>query len=49
MGEQNSCKILIGVHSTMHLMHPIKVLQLLHTNTTKVRPNTKRAGAHSAD
>ena len=22
MGQQNSCKTLIGVHSTMHLMHP---------------------------
>ena len=31
MGQQNSCKTLIGVHSTMHLMHPFKVLQLLHT------------------
>ena len=30
MGQQNSCKTLIGMHSTMHLMHPIKVLQLLH-------------------
>ena len=27
MGQQNSCKTLIGVHSTMT---PIKVLQLLH-------------------
>ena len=22
MGQQNSCKTLIGVHSTMHLMNP---------------------------
>ena len=26
MGQQNSCKTLIGVHSTMHFMHPIKLL-----------------------
>ena len=24
MGQQNSCMTLIGVHSTMHLMHPIR-------------------------
>ena len=31
MGQLNRyrCKTLIGVHSTMHLMHPSSVLQLL--------------------
>ena len=35
MGQQNSCKALIGVHLTMHLMHHkiIMVLQLLHICT----------------
>ena len=32
MGQQDSCKTLIGVHSTMHLMHRIEVLQLLHVD-----------------
>ena len=40
MGQQNSCKTLIEVHSTMYLMHPVKVLQLLRgsTCTRIVRP-----------
>ena len=29
MGQQNSSKTIIGLHTTMHVMHPIKVLQLL--------------------
>ena len=29
MGQQNSCNILIGALSIVHLMHPIKVLELL--------------------
>ena len=31
MGQQNSCMILIEVHSTMHLMHPIKVQNCVYT------------------
>ena len=30
MGQQKLLQDLIGMHSIMHLMHPNKVLQLLH-------------------
>ena len=44
IGQQNSCKMLFGVHSTMHLVHPKCVLQLLlvihHLATANINPQT---------